>query len=93
MGPRGSGAWFAIWVGLLISFSVSGYYSMVEAETKYERFAALAGWLFVAGCFVAVNAAPIKRSRGQTHIDAVSADLWRNLCQSGGDLGSWKPCI
>ena len=31
---------------------------MAEAETKYEQFAALSGWLLLAGCFVAVNAAP-----------------------------------
>ena len=39
------GRWtcFAIWVGLLIAFSVSGYYSMFETETKYEQFAAPAG--------------------------------------------------
>jgi len=54
---------FAIWVGLLIAFSVSGYYSMSEAETTYEQFAALAGWLLLAGCFVAVNAAPSTASR------------------------------
>jgi len=54
---------FAIWVGLLIAFSVSGYYSMSEAETTYEQFAAMAGWLLLAGCFVAVNAAPSTASR------------------------------
>jgi hypothetical protein len=61
--PGGRWTCFATWVGLLIAFSVSGYYSMFEAETKYEQFAALAGWLFVAGCFVAVNAAPSTTSR------------------------------
>src|SRR6266404_9687141 len=61
--PGGRWACFAIWVGLLIAFSVSGYYSMSETETKYERFAALAGWLLVAGCFVAVNAAPSTASK------------------------------
>jgi hypothetical protein len=47
-----------MWVGLLITFLVSGYYSMSEVETRYERFAALFGWLLVAGCFVAVNFPP-----------------------------------
>src|SRR5207244_4986977 len=51
------------WVGILMACSVSGYYSMSEAETKYEQFAALAGWLFVAGCLVAVNATPSTASR------------------------------
>jgi hypothetical protein len=36
---------------------------MSEAETKYEQFAALSGWLLLAGCFVAVNAAPSTASR------------------------------
>src|SRR5262249_12607033 len=49
---------FAIWVGLLITFLVSGYCSMSEVETRYEQFAALFGWLLVAGCFVAVNFPP-----------------------------------
>jgi hypothetical protein len=53
--PGGHGARFAIWVGLLITFSVSGYYSMSEVDTRYEQFAALLGWLLLAGCFVAVN--------------------------------------
>ena len=61
--PGGRWTCFAIWVGLLIAFSVSGYYSMSEAETTYEQFAALAGWLLLAGCFVAVNAAPSTASR------------------------------
>ncbi len=61
--PGGRWMCFAIWVGLLIAFSVSGYYSMSEAETTYEQFAALAGWLLLAGCFVAVNAAPSTASR------------------------------
>jgi hypothetical protein len=49
---------FAIWVGLLITFLVSGYYSMSEVETRYEQFAALVGWLLVADCFVALNFPP-----------------------------------
>jgi hypothetical protein len=56
--PGGRWTCFCIWVGLLIAFSVSGYYSMSRVETKYEQFAALSGWLLLAGCFVAVNAAP-----------------------------------
>jgi hypothetical protein len=40
----------------MITFSVSGYYSMSEVETKFEQFAALSGWLLLLGCFVAVNA-------------------------------------
>ena len=54
------GRWtcFALWVGLMIAFSVSGYYSMADPETKYEQFAALFGWLLIIGCFVALNAAP-----------------------------------
>jgi hypothetical protein len=54
--PGGRLTCFAIWVGLLIAFAVSGYYSMSRAETNYEQFAALSGWLLLAGCFVAVNA-------------------------------------
>ncbi len=56
--PGGRLTCFSIWVGLLIAFSVSGYYSMSDLETKYEQFAALSGWLLLAGCFVAVNAVP-----------------------------------
>jgi hypothetical protein len=56
--PGGRGTRFAICVGLLIAFLVSGYYSMSEVETRYERFAASFGWLLVAGCFVAVNFPP-----------------------------------
>jgi hypothetical protein len=56
--PGGRLTCFSIWVGLLIAFAVSGYYSMSKPETKYEQFAALSGWLLVAGCFVAVNATP-----------------------------------
>jgi hypothetical protein len=56
--PGGRLTCFAIWVGLLVAFAVSGYYSMSGSESKYEQFAALSGWLLLAGCFVAVNAAP-----------------------------------
>jgi hypothetical protein len=63
---RGSSSWVPggritcvlIWSGLLIAFSVSGYYSMSDLDTTYEQFAALTGWLLLAGCLVAVNAAP-----------------------------------
>ena len=56
--PGGRLTCFAIWVGLLVAFAVSGYYSMSSSDTRYEQFAALSGWLLLAGCFVAVNAAP-----------------------------------
>ena len=56
--PGGRLTCFSIWVGLLVAFAVSGYYSMSESESKYEQFAALSGWLLLAGCFIAVNAAP-----------------------------------
>ena len=56
--PGGRVTCFLVWFGLLVAFTVSGYYSMSEGETKYEQFAALLGWLLLAGCFVAVNAAP-----------------------------------
>jgi hypothetical protein len=56
--PGGRLTCFAIWVGLLVAFAVSGYYSMSQVETKYEQFAALSGWLLLTGCFVAVNTAP-----------------------------------
>lgn len=56
--PGGRWTCFALWVGLMITFSVSGYYAMSEVETKYEQFAALSGWLLLLGCFVAVNASP-----------------------------------
>jgi hypothetical protein len=61
--PGGRLTCFAIWVGLLVAFAVSGYYSMSESESKYEQFAALSGWLLIAGCFVAVNAAPSSAAR------------------------------
>lgn len=61
--PGGRWTCFVIWIGLLVTFTVSGYYSMSETETKYEQFAALSGWLLVAGCFVAVNAAPSSLSK------------------------------
>jgi hypothetical protein len=60
--PGGRWTCFALWVGLLVTFSVSGYYSM-SFETKYEQFAALSGWLLLAGCLVAANAAPSKRAK------------------------------
>jgi hypothetical protein len=56
--PGGRWTCFALWIGLMIAFAVSGYYSMSEAETKYEQFAALAGWLLVLGCLVAINTVP-----------------------------------
>ena len=56
--PGGRLTCFSIWVGLLVAFAVSGYYSMSEFESKYKQFAALSGWLLLAGCFIAVNAAP-----------------------------------
>jgi hypothetical protein len=55
------GGWLAcvpIWLGLLVAFAVSGWYSMSDPETKYEQFAALSGWLLLAGCLVAANAEP-----------------------------------
>ena len=55
--PGGRWTCFSLWVGLLITFAVSGYYSMSPVETKYEQCAALAGWLLLAGCVVGVNAA------------------------------------
>lgn len=60
--PGGRWTCFALWLGLLVTFSVSGYYSM-SFETKYEQFAALSGWLLLAGCLVAANAAPSKRAK------------------------------
>ncbi len=56
--PGGRWTCFALWLGLLVTFSVSGYYAM-SFETKFERFAALSGWLLLAGCLVAANAAPL----------------------------------
>jgi len=56
--PGGRWTCFALWVGLMIAFSVSGYYSMADVETKYEELAALLGWFLIIGCLVAVNAAP-----------------------------------
>src|SRR5690242_21610977 len=56
--PGGRWTCFALSIGLMITFCVSGYYSMSEAETKYEQFAAFFGWLLLLGCFVAINAAP-----------------------------------
>ena len=61
--PGGRLTCFSIWVGLLVAFAVSGYYSMSEFESKYEQFAALSGWLLLAGCFIAVNAAPSTAAR------------------------------
>jgi hypothetical protein len=56
--PGGHLACIPIWLGLLLIFAVSGYYSMSDPETKYEEVAALSGWLLLAGCLVAVNAEP-----------------------------------
>jgi hypothetical protein len=60
--PGGRWTCFVLWLGLLVTFSVSGYYSM-SFETKYEQFAALSGWLLLAGCLVATNAAPSTRAK------------------------------
>jgi hypothetical protein len=62
--PRGAFAWlpggyptsFALWIGLVIVFAVSGYYAMADPETTFEQVAALSGWFLLAGCLVAVNA-------------------------------------
>lgn len=56
--PGDRAARVAIGVGLLVAFLVSGYYSMSDVHTKYEQFAALFGWVLVAGCLVAVNFRP-----------------------------------
>jgi hypothetical protein len=56
--PGGRLACIPIWLGLLIAFAVSGYYSMSDPETKYQQFAALSGWLLLAGCLVATNFEP-----------------------------------
>src|SRR5690349_6591116 len=61
--PGGRWTCFALWVGLMITFSISGYYSMSAVETLSEQFAALSGWLLLLGCFVAVNAAPSVTTR------------------------------
>jgi hypothetical protein len=61
--PGGRLICFFIGFGLLITFGVSGYYSMAAVETRYEQFAALSGWLLLAGCLVAVNAAPAKAAK------------------------------
>ena len=47
-----------VWLGLLVAFAVSGWYSMSDPETKFEEFAGLSGWLLLAGCLVAANAGP-----------------------------------
>ena len=60
--PGGRWTCFALWLGLLVTFSVSGYYSM-SYETKYEQFAALSGWVLLAGCLVAANAVPSKGAK------------------------------
>jgi hypothetical protein len=56
--PGGRLACIPIWLGLLVCFAVSGYYSMSDPETKFEQLAALFGWVLLAGCLVAVNADP-----------------------------------
>ena len=63
---RGSLAWvpggrwtaFALWLGLLVAFMVSGYYAMEKPETNRQQLIALSGWLLLGGCFVAVNLLP-----------------------------------
>ena len=55
--PGGRPMSVALWIGLVITFAVSGYYAMSDPETTFEQVAALSGWLLLAGCFVAVNAA------------------------------------
>lgn len=54
--PGGRYTCAAVWVGLVIAFSVSGYYSMAAPGTSYERMAAASGWILLGGCLVAVNA-------------------------------------
>ena len=54
--PGGRPTSFALWIGLVIAFAVSGYYAMADPRTAFEHVAALCGWLLLAGCFVAVNA-------------------------------------
>jgi len=56
--PGGRWACILIWLGLLVAFMVSGYYAMSDPGTRFEQFAALSGWLLLAGCLVAVNADP-----------------------------------
>ena len=46
------------WLGLFVAFAVSGWYSMSDPKTKFEQFAAVSGWLLLAGCLVAANAGP-----------------------------------
>ena len=56
--PGGRLTCIPIWLGLLVAFAVSGNYSMSEPESKFEEFAALSGWVLLAGCLVAVNSQP-----------------------------------
>jgi hypothetical protein len=58
--PGGRLTCFSIWVGLLVAFAVSGYYSMSDLDTKYEQFAALSGWLLLAAAVALV--APVVES-------------------------------
>jgi len=61
---RGAFAWvpgghltsFALWIGLVIAFAVTGYYAMSVPESMLEQIAGFAGWALILGCFVAVNA-------------------------------------
>src|SRR5262249_2534852 len=54
--PGGRPTSFALWIGLVIAFAVSGYYALSDPETAFQQIAAWSGWLLLAGCFVAVNA-------------------------------------
>ena len=55
--PGGRPMSVALLIGLVITFAVSWYYAMSDAAPTFEQVAALSGWLLLAGCFVAVNAA------------------------------------
>ena len=60
---RGAFAWLpggrltalASWIGLVIAFAASGVYATSVPATTFEQIAAIAGWLLLLGCFVAVN--------------------------------------
>ena len=82
--PGGRWTCLLLWVGLLVAFSVSGYYAMSDPETKYEQFAALSGWLLLAGCLVAANADPSVAAKA-----AVAATLGVGGALGWVQVGAW----
>lgn len=82
--PGGRLACIPIWLGLLVAFAVTGWYSMSDPETKFEQFASLSGWLLLGGCLVAVNFEPSTAAKA-----AIAATLGLGGVAGWLQVGSW----